>query len=132
MESGTYKWAPTGTSNVYIKTAGNEKARFTAVATITADCTIFPLVLLASRTTTRCEKGWFGGERNIINPEENPEKIPNPNFNKIQSRENSENYYIYIRDAFTDYSYSGWRTLETWLNYLYTIRFKLFPVHGDF
>lgn len=72
-----------------------------------------------------CRKKWFGSGRNILLDHITPEPLPNPSYMATTSRQNS--IPVFMPTSLTDHSCNGWTNIETWLNYLISVRFHWFP-----
>ena len=117
-------WAPTGSDNVSIMTKTDPKSGFTFLATICADGSLLPLVLIASGKTTRVEDNWFGHGRHINEKSNKEEALPNPYYKfSISKRSKTETI---IPKSKTDHSEKGWTTNSTFKEYLKFIR-SLYP-----
>ena len=86
-------WAPTGNDSIQISINGNDKENFTCLATVSASGKKFPLQIIATGKTGRCEKGQI-----------------------LQYLEENQN------DIWATHSKSGWSTIETFSKYLENLR----------
>ena len=109
--------------SVLIHVSGPEKAVFTALATIAANGTRFPLVLVAKGKNYKVEKNWFGGGRSLSSPGIlQKDLMQNPYYgipNSCRSTQEKVNL-----KSFTDCSIKVWADRAAWQNYLYALRYK--------
>lgn len=116
-----YTWAPIGYDNIHIYTSANEKAGFTALATIDHNGNTLPLVLVGKGKTKRCEKSQFGFTNSLdIFCEPVPE-LPYTITDENEDASLNENETSTTRH-YTTHSLSGWVNASIWKQYLHFLR----------
>lgn len=101
-DQGLYTWAPKGAESIQLVSPNNDKAGFTALATIRYDGSTLPLILIAKGKTQQCERSHFG----FFNPLRN------------SSPDKRVKHY-------TTHSNSGWVDNDVWDEYLAFIRSQI-------
>ena len=127
-----YTWAPIGSDNIHIYTPSNEKAGFTALATVNFLGNTLPLVLVGKGKTNRCEKSQFGFTNSLdvfCKPDENEMEQNEMGFDLNRAlydlNEEEDQNEVGMPNTIkhvTTHSPTGWVNNIIWKKYLHFLR----------